>query len=311
MRVDETWQRLLQWTQGQAPSERLAAILLAHEGFSEIDPSHPLGGKDGGRDAFCVKEGIRFVEGVYFPRGQQDFSAIRTKVADDLESAKRHAVGGFVFVTNQELRLGERAELAKLTSTRFELLHLERITLILDLPQMAQVRKQFLDIDWSDATIGAGGSGGGGTILGDRGTVIAGRGGSGGVSGSGGHGGSGFILGDDGLIVGGDGGDAATADGRGGRGAVGPLERANGPTHLWPIGRGGVGANDPEYDRRLMILKRLRAEYADAFPERVPFIDAGVDQVPVAWINKRLEETGEPWRVEMGPVGYVLPPLSA
>ena len=41
----ETWHRLLEWDKGQAPSERLAALLLANEGFKNVDPSHPLGGR--------------------------------------------------------------------------------------------------------------------------------------------------------------------------------------------------------------------------------------------------------------------------
>jgi hypothetical protein len=47
----------------------------------------------------------------------------------------------------------------------------------------------------------------------------------------------------------------------------------------------------------------------DAFPEEVPFVDAGVDPVPVNWVNKRLEELAESWRVELSDGGYVLPPL--
>jgi hypothetical protein len=31
-RFDETWHRLLDWIQGQPPSERLAALLLNEEG---------------------------------------------------------------------------------------------------------------------------------------------------------------------------------------------------------------------------------------------------------------------------------------
>ena len=46
----ETFNRLLNWDRGQAPSERLAAIILSNEGFMGIDPSHPLGGKDGLKD---------------------------------------------------------------------------------------------------------------------------------------------------------------------------------------------------------------------------------------------------------------------
>ena len=50
-RWDETWHRLREWTNGQGPSERLSAQLLLSQGFTDLDPSHPLGGKDGGKDA--------------------------------------------------------------------------------------------------------------------------------------------------------------------------------------------------------------------------------------------------------------------
>ena len=43
----ETWHRLLEWDKGQAPAERLAAVVLFSDGFRNVDPSHPLGGRDG------------------------------------------------------------------------------------------------------------------------------------------------------------------------------------------------------------------------------------------------------------------------
>ena len=60
--------------------------------------------------------------------------------------------------------------------------------------------------------VGMGGAGGGGEIIGDRGTIIGGRGGDGGAEGIGGKGGSGFVKGNDELIIGGDGGSCATPD---------------------------------------------------------------------------------------------------
>ncbi|WP_280456570.1 hypothetical protein [Nocardia carnea] len=153
-RWDETWQRLLGWTNGQAPSERLAAQLLAAEGYKDIDPSHPLGGKDGGRDAHCTKDGRNWIMAVYFPRGQQSFSETAKKLGDDLASAATHSPHGVVFVTNQELRLSERRDLMKLGGQiEVELFHLERITAILDRPAMAAVRRQFLGISTSQPTI--------------------------------------------------------------------------------------------------------------------------------------------------------------
>lgn len=46
------------------------------------------------------------------------------------------------------------------------------------------------------------------------------------------------------------------------------------------------------------------------FPQDVPFIDAGVDPIPVDWVNQRLAELHEDWRVEMGSHGYILPALT-
>ena len=47
---DETWQRLLSWSKGQKSSERLSGLLLQADNYKSIDPSHPLGGKDGLKD---------------------------------------------------------------------------------------------------------------------------------------------------------------------------------------------------------------------------------------------------------------------
>ena len=80
---------------------------------------------------------------------------------------------------------------------------------------------------------------------------------------------------------------------------------------MWKYGRGGLGGNSTEYDRRLGILTTIRQGYLREFPDEAPFINAGVDQVPVAWVNKRLEEIGENWRVEMDDAGYKMPPLSS
>lgn len=149
-RTDESWFRLLQWTQGQAPSERLAAQVLAYSGFEDIDPSHPLGGKDGGRDATCSKDGRPWIMAVYFPREQQTFGDIKSKFESDFVSAAKHQPYGLAFVTNQELRLRERTELKEFgedNGVTVDLFHLERVAHILDEPSMSPIRKQYLDID--------------------------------------------------------------------------------------------------------------------------------------------------------------------
>ncbi|ARV61192.1 hypothetical protein BZZ01_23545 [Nostocales cyanobacterium HT-58-2] len=150
-RWDETWHRLREWTNGQAPSERLAAQILLHEGYKDLDPSHPLGGKDGKKDALCKKDGQQWLMAVYFPRGQKNFDDIKNKFLHDLKGVKANKADALAFVTNQELRLAERQELHKSAGNiTVELFHLERITAILDQPKMHGVRKQFLGIDFTE-----------------------------------------------------------------------------------------------------------------------------------------------------------------
>jgi hypothetical protein len=116
-------------------------------------------------------------------------------------------------------------------------------------------------------------------------------------------------MGDNSFSRGGDGGNAAQPDGRGGPRTLSQGERLNLPTAMWPYGYGGRGANNPEYDRRLKILTKIREEYMKVFPDGAGFINAGIDQEPIMWVNKRLEELAEDWRVEMENGGYKLPPL--
>src|SRR5690349_15053699 len=127
-RWDETWHRLREWTNGQAPSERLAAHVLTQEGYTDLDPSHPLGGKDGRKDALCWKGGVLWLMAVYFPRGQQSYADIKKKFLDDAKGVPANGAQGFAFVTNQELTLAERATLKEeLSGLPVEIYHLERI----------------------------------------------------------------------------------------------------------------------------------------------------------------------------------------
>lgn len=145
-RMDETHKRLIDWTYGQL-SERLAAQVLIDQGYENLDPSHPCGGKDGGLDGICTKDGRRFVMAVSFPRGQQDFSKIKSKFLRDVDLARRHSPEGVAFVTNQEIKLAERKVLQDAAEDLIiDLFHLERVALVLDQPHMGSVRQQFLDI---------------------------------------------------------------------------------------------------------------------------------------------------------------------
>jgi hypothetical protein len=150
-RWDETWHRLREWTNGQGPSERLAAQILISEGFASLDPSHPLGGPDGGKDALCKKGGKTWIMAVYFPRGQQSLGTIKSKFCQDLAGVAANGADALAFVTNQEFALADRRSLVGAAGgLPVELYHLERNTAILDAPAMASVRKQFLGIGDAD-----------------------------------------------------------------------------------------------------------------------------------------------------------------
>ena len=221
-RWDETWHRLREWTNGQISSERLAAQILLQEGYKGLDPSHPLGGKDGGKDAVCQKGGQKWLMAVYFPRGQQKLNSIKKKFLNDLKGVKANKADALAFVTNQELSLAQRQVFQKAAGTiPVELFHLERMTAILDKPEMVSVRKQFLGIDYDEATL---------VSLGGEGGKALGAGGGGGGAfgfevrgGDGGSGGNVFLDGHPGEAPGaGGGGGGAIGDGAiGGEGGGG------------------------------------------------------------------------------------------
>ena len=188
-RFDETWHRLREWTKGQTPSERLSAQVLIHEGYRNLDPSHPLGGPDGGKDGVAEKDGRRFAMAVYFPRGQQDFKKIFEKFRNDLSGARGAIANGIAFVTNQELTLSERQALRDAGAPlAVDIYHLERVAMILDTPGMAAVRQQFLEISLNEPpTFDLGGKGGLSPGAGGGGGGAIGDGATGGPGGPGGN----------------------------------------------------------------------------------------------------------------------------
>lgn len=144
----ETWRRLLEWDRGQAAAERLAAHILRLEGFTAVDPSHPLGGKDGLKDVVCRRGPEKWIGAAYFPRGQQTTKTSSDKFADDAKGVERNGAIGIVFVTNQELSLSERSNLIDANrSIQVDLHHLERISSLLDSPRCYGIRLEFLDIE--------------------------------------------------------------------------------------------------------------------------------------------------------------------
>jgi hypothetical protein len=147
-RFDETWHRLRDWNGGQTKSEMLAWQVVAAAGYTRIDPAHPHGGPDGGRDAMCERDGEKWVMAAYFPpSGQQTPAKIKKKLLHDIKGAKAHGAAGIAFVTNQEITLADREDWEQLDpELKVELFHLLRVTQILNEPQYAQTREEFLDI---------------------------------------------------------------------------------------------------------------------------------------------------------------------
>ncbi|MDM8555950.1 hypothetical protein QUF75_14570 [Desulfococcaceae bacterium HSG7] len=144
----EAYQRLKNWDRGQKASERLSAHIAQVEGYKSIDPSHPLGGKDGLKDIICFKNGKKWVGASYFSIKQQPISKIKSKFTDDLKGVKINDANGFIFVTNQKLTIGDRKELNKFANNiETDLFHLERITLTLNSPECYGIRLEYLDIE--------------------------------------------------------------------------------------------------------------------------------------------------------------------
>lgn len=143
----DTRYTLVEWTGTQEDEERLSGSILDSEGYESVDPMHPLGGPDGIKDLKCTKDGIKFIGGCYFARGQQTFTTIKKKFSDDLKGVEKNNVEGFVFITNQEISVTERKKLEQLAAHPVHIFHLERIIHVLNKPANFGIRLQFLDIE--------------------------------------------------------------------------------------------------------------------------------------------------------------------
>lgn len=144
---EETRYRLLDWIGGQTPAERLGSHILRAEGYKSIDPSHPLGGRDGLKDIICFGNGIQWIAACFFPRGKKTFREIKKKFSEDLEGVVKNNVKGYVFITNQEITLAERNVLRTSTQFNVDIFHQERIVGILNSPYSYGARLEYLDIN--------------------------------------------------------------------------------------------------------------------------------------------------------------------
>lgn len=141
---------LRDWEGGDTRAERLAAAILKLDGYEDIDPQHPMGGPDGGRDIVCFKGGRKYVAAVYFPKGQKSFAQIRRKFENDLDGVIKAGAQGIAFVTNQKLSQAQRKALAKIAGKSgvvCEPIHRERMRVHLDAPAGYGIRLDFLRIE--------------------------------------------------------------------------------------------------------------------------------------------------------------------
>lgn len=96
----------------------------------------------------CEFYGFKWIGAVYFPKGQQNFSAIKKKYRHDLEGVYRNGAKGIAFITNQELSLMERKTLEETDEALdVRIYHLERIANILNMLKMYGIRLEYLEIE--------------------------------------------------------------------------------------------------------------------------------------------------------------------
>jgi fido (protein-threonine AMPylation protein) len=140
---------LREWRYGTTQAERLCAAILHIEGYSNVDPQHPLGGPDGVKDVLCRRGITSFVAGVFFPTTTPSESEILSKFKGDLEGVPRNGARGFAFFVNQSLSIAKRAELAEAGRSKAEVVeiyHLERLRSLLDSPRGCGARLEYLRI---------------------------------------------------------------------------------------------------------------------------------------------------------------------
>jgi fido (protein-threonine AMPylation protein) len=128
-------------------SERLSAGILHLERYESVDPQHPLGGRDGGKDIVFAKEGERWIAACFFPPTEPSFAEVKTKFQADVKGVKANDGRGIAFFVNQHLTISERNELLTLSDgLRAEIYHVERIRGILDDPRGYGLRLEYLGI---------------------------------------------------------------------------------------------------------------------------------------------------------------------
>jgi hypothetical protein len=146
--------------------------------------------------------------------------------------------------------------------------------------------------------VAQGGKGGSGEIFGS-GIVIAGDGGRVGAGGTGrgGDGGSGVVRGD-GVIIGGQGG-AVDGTHVWYPPAASPLERLGGSELNYGSTNYGQGGMSGSYLEKFNIVGQIRNDYFLAYAMPGKINASKIGDVPLDYLNDKLQEQGYPWRARI------------
>jgi hypothetical protein len=160
----ETDERLKSYLDtNQLHREQMCLSLLAiDKRFTNVQPRHPRGGPDGGRDIVATFKGaMKALGAIGFVNQANDSNPHKTKAKNkfnsDLEAALRAEPGlqAFVFFTNVSLTASEKQELVGAANTKgighCEIFDRERMRIALDGADGLAIRFQFLSINLSDA----------------------------------------------------------------------------------------------------------------------------------------------------------------
>jgi hypothetical protein len=163
MSVMQTDERLRTWLDSnQLARERVAlAIIKTDKRFKNVQPRHPRGGPDGGRDIQASYESQEVFIAVGFLNSANDSDKDRRKTIrkfkSDLKRAKEENkdLQNFIFITNVNLTTTQKRK--SMEHARGKGIYLcdiydrERLRIVLDSPDGFAIRYQYLGISLSEA----------------------------------------------------------------------------------------------------------------------------------------------------------------
>lgn len=151
--------------------------------------------------------------------------------------------------------------------------------------------------------IAEGGRGGSGEIFGRNGTVVGGKGGNVGLGGvgRGGDGGGGVIHGDGGTIIGGEGGSVDGVDiwFPPAQSSFTQFLESEGKTPDFGVQYPGAGGASGGWAQRQAVVAKLREAYFNEKGQISKIQSSKIEDVPLDYINAKLENAGYPWRARI------------